>query len=749
MDIRDIQRLKAFFFALKENNYQPRKISSSIVMNGELTPIDKPRCLELLRSFPVLEGKSDDQIFEALADPKKIKNILGQLPQSSERTEFEQILEEKPVVVETAGEQSSGQTTSAEQAPVGGEQAGTMSGGPSGFGLPSLGTAAVSNAGRRTIYRVPRVAKPEEPTSKLYVANKSGNIVQERTITPTSVKIEKPVTPSRLVIADKSGNIVGEKSLTGEKIKLPESKIYIANKSGAVVGERTIPNPKGFNIRGFRMPYAFSNFGKNVIHKMSMFLNRNIIPIARTGLGAFAGGVLTAGNPLGMLAGGVGGATWNAWGMKALNGTITAGTRLSNIVGRGGLGGFGTGRKVALAFLLFGFLVFGVLISSIIPGDTSTPTDIAAPISGSGDISSCKFTRAGIPYSIKSSTLQNWIVSAANTAGIAPSVLASVVMHESASFVANAVDSDDSIKNNYYCTKANVFCEKSGHVLHSKEGLDDPCTPEEVVDGARNAQAVGLGQNIDIYNPGRDLCSITESLTISAAKLKRDGVTSTPNQTQINSAILSYFNHCDYGRYSYCDEVWADVQSCQQTAPLTPTAGTAASCPVPGGHLTTHSYQEDPAKGHCSPGYPLEGICRTDCPGGIGGSRRAHAIDVPTRGQDVILPTIDGQSVRWKFKNAYSIDLIDGGGSGFTFETVPDPNASPGTDVWTFDMLHMATTGLNLNGIYPSGTAVGKTAINHVHFTLGKNIKDNMHPGKNSTVTDCDPGWLASDSMCR
>ena len=115
---------------------------------------------------------------------------------------------------------------------------------------------------------------------------------------------------------------------------------------------------------------------------------------------------------------------------------------------------------------------------------------------------------------------------------------------------------------------------------------------------------------------------------------------------------------------------------------------------------------------------------------------------MPTHGQNVKLPTISGQSVDWLFKLRYEVDVVDGGGNGFVFE------AQSGSDIWTLDMLHLAGTDLILNKNYPSDTEVGLTTIDHVHFTLGENIKDNMHPGSATTATDCDPGWQPSDFMC-
>ena len=185
-------------------------------------------------------------------------------------------------------------------------------------------------------------------------------------------------------------------------------------------------------------------------------------------------------------------------------------------------------------------------------------------------------------------------------------------------------------------------------------------------------------------------------------------------------------------------------------SPTTPKPGTGGvvSCPVAGGSIKTPSYQANPVKGHCGSGYTRPCKCGTN-------GRRAKAIDIPTQGGDVILPNVNGEKASWLFKTAYTVAAVDGGGAGFTFEASTTVDGKPLDGVWTLDMLHMATTGLNKNSRYPSDTLVGKTQGPHVHTTIGKNITNNSNPGvciggdNNNCPTDCDPGWIPSDDMCR
>lgn len=232
--------------------------------------------------------------------------------------------------------------------------------------------------------------------------------------------------------------------------------------------------------------------------------------------------------------------------------------------------------KKGLIIILLGAFFLIAIIGGINSTSGTVPTGVTNPVNPTGsDIRGCKFTRAGSSQTIKSPILAGWISTTAAAAGIPAQVLASVAMHENPDFVANADNNHDSIKSGQYCVKGKSFCEKSGQVLHSISGQNDPCTEEEIADGARTAQAVGLMQLLDIYNPGKDLCSITENLTIAAAKLKADGLTSQPTQDQVNKAINGYYNSCTYGTYSYCNEVWQDLQSCQATpvASTLPTTG--------------------------------------------------------------------------------------------------------------------------------------------------------------------------------
>lgn len=521
---------------------------------------------------------------------------------------------------------------------------------------------------------------------------------------------------------------------------------------GTAVSQKAARLAAKQEVPAVKIPYSFKNAAKN----FGTFLGTNFKRFATpqrlvTGFTTILGGITgmgIAGSPgafggaiLGAIAPAAIKANGGKWIGNLANGAANTVSNLTNRIpslhlsGGGSAGSFvgksaKGGRIALLAFGAVFVIAFVLGMAGALMPTSNTPVVSANPLTafGAADISICKFTRDGNPQLIKSSILAGWISDAAATAGIPPQVLASVAMHESQSFVANADNNHDAIKTNNYCSPGIKFCEKNGQVLHSISGRDDPCTPDEIADGAKTAQALGLMQTLDIYNPGKDLCKITESLSIAANKLKNDGITAQPSQDQVNTAVERYYNSCNYGNYSYCDEVWKDTQNCSvATAAI-------ASCPVAGGTISTPSFDADPARGHCGGGYAYSCNCGTS-------GRRAKAIDVLTRGQNAVLPQINNQSVDWRLVvGPYSVDSNEGGGFGYTFQ------ATRGNDKWYLDMLHLNRTNLTTGVDYSSGTAVANSAITHVHMTIGKNLSNSPVAG---TATDCDPNWLPSDFMCK
>lgn len=230
---------------------------------------------------------------------------------------------------------------------------------------------------------------------------------------------------------------------------------------------------------------------------------------------------------------------------------------------------------------------FGTLV------DSKEVSDVPASSSGGADYSVCKFTRAGSSKTIGSSILAGWIRDAATKEGVPPAMLASVAMHENPDFTANAKNDHDGIVSDQLCNKSPTFCVLRGSVLHSKAygtGENDPCTPSEIANGAQTAQAVGLMQFLDIYNPNKDLCKISVSLELAAAKLKNSKITDNPTAEEVNEAIKAYHGSCFYGSYNYCSEVYTDYKNCvpkpaeNSCSGGWPTTGTITQGPVGGSH---------------------------------------------------------------------------------------------------------------------------------------------------------------------
>ena len=803
--IQQIQKLKNFFVALKFGGLKTNiNQVSSKATDG--TTIDKQECLKLLRELPEFKGKeyeNDNALVAKLS--KELQTGLDRARlfkelsfTSKERDELLEALKDEGEPTETTEEQPASQTAQQGQAPTGGEQAGTM--GSSGPGLPNLGgSAAAYQAKKPIIFRRAPLPPPtphapglrDTPETGLdyegkpyesdagYVAPKEGKPTKTSQITrsPNGPITERSLERTAAEKAAPHAGIPGlrdtpETGLDYEGKPYESDAGYTAPKESATTEtsqaskaasgaktESTAASRAG-RFQRPRVPAGLSNFGKNVTSRSSIFLSRNAVAIARTGLGGFAGGVLTGGNPIGMLAGATGGSTWNAWGPKAIRGGLDTLQRSQAAIRSKGLSAKikkGVGKRAAVAFLIL-FLATSLFAITNGTGNAANgPTPTPGAGGGGGDIASCFFTRSAVASPIRSTTLQGWITSSANSQGVPAAVLASIAMHENQTLLTKN-DSDPAIQSGQFCVDGPAVCVNRSTNATAHSGA---CTPSDPA-GWQTATAKGLMQLLDIYNVGFPFCDIQANIQRGAEILKgKMGSGSWTNENDVKRAVCRFFGiddtSCPYtpsSSFDYGAEAWRDLQSCR---PATPTSGGSGggapgatfSCPVPNGRTSTHSYQVDPNNGHCSPGYPLEGICRTDCPGGISASRRAHAIDVPTHGQDVVLPNIDGQPVNWKFINFYSIDLVDGGGAGFTFEARTTTTGQPLSHVWTLDMLHMATTGLNLNGTYPTNTHVGQTLIDHVHFTIGKDIRDNMHPGSRTTVTDCDPGWLASDFACQ
>lgn len=684
----DFIQLKAFFLALKQSHFNLQQTSSTVVLDGIRTPIDRVHCLGLLRSFPDLQGekfKDDNLLIKYLSQPSNLNRILGRL-RTDQQTQLLRVLEEKPTTVAT-GEQPSTEASAGQaipaQTPVG------TAAGAGVPGLPSFSSRSFSPRFPGVIHNVPHA--PELSKPEIFVANKSG-VVREAG------------DPSKLVTANKGG-VVKE---------APPSKIFIANKSGSVVREHTITPSQGFNQRSFKMPSSFTNAAKNFSSTAQRFTRGNLDGIGR-GLGKMVKGAGRgiAGPGLTSAYKGLG---------KVGNGGLNAFGRLSNLTGPkfGGvskLKGFGTGKKVILAFSLFG-LFFGFSLIAGIINPNSTPSSQAASIS-TGDLSSCQFTRGDISptaASYQSKLLMTYFTEAETATSVPATVLAAIARVESPSSV------------NWTDTNLGDNCPESGDgalgimqlVSHFSPRTDAIC---------RDCIALGasyLNKTVDQLTQA-DYCNPKTSIFLGAGFILKklsylgygDGTKWDPawtNNKEVTDKMINSFygclNYpsCTSGPHNYGEDVWTSIQSCKPSAAYSPNGGSGIiSCPLNGAATITLGSRD--AGGHCTPQYQAqEAPCLSGDPTG-----RGSAIDVQSSDKAVFLPTLGGQNTDWTIDESGPIS-----DSGAYIGEDLAATASYNGKSYRIRFVHLDSTSLRVYQHYPSGTFVGfyRPDQNHVHITL-------------------------------
>lgn len=438
-------------------------------------------------------------------------------------------------------------------------------------------------------------------------------------------------------------------------------------------------------------------------------------------------------------------------GSRSILGRFTGGGtrgRFGGIVRRGE-SSIGKAQSKRLLLFFFGIILFGALVGLIASSSSPTTPVPTGPIPVTTNISQCKFSRAGVSTQFQSSALLGYIQEASQKSTIPPTVLAAFIRVESPS---SSDMSNDQIAN-YANNCAESPTGALGIMQIQPPGTTslrgDPASCDDCID----AGAKLVGKTVSTLTR-QDYCDPRTSIIVGAGWILKkmsklsygDGTKWDPiwtnNSDAIKALVNTYYGCLDYGGatdctgpYNYATDVLTSIQGCQ--AQSVPSAGTT-SCPINGGYVSTPSYSANPGTGHCGGGYAYSCHCGTE-------GRRAKAIDVPTNGQSVVLPTINGQSVNWTLVTGpYSVDSGEGGGFGYTFQAIA------GADIWYLDMLHLNQSALKsvLAGgeSYPSGTPVATTVIDHVHMTIGKNLSSVPIAG---SATDCDPNWLPSDFMCQ
>lgn len=486
----------------------------------------------------------------------------------------------------------------------------------------------------------------------------------------------------------------GAPAPTQESSAISTPQTETSQSTGPSIGSFTTTNP-GLKFQpGFSD--AFKNFGSTAQRFAGTNLGRIGEGLKGIGRGITGPGLTSGANFLGRV--GVGG--------------MNAGISLSNQVSRGATNLSTSSKRLLPIFI--GIILFVVFIVNVIGGISgTTPTGEAAPISSNVGLdytlplkdSSVQplDIKAQVQTSFPGAKLEYWdkIVQASIAAGFNPALALALWIEETGASQATLLKNGGSeIVTSGSLSKGHLGCAPK-----EDQTIDESLSCLFKFVAANNFTNDQFAQFMALYSSGP------------------------PNNPFANNP---YFPKNLKDWYSKLVPTGAGAIVAVKPSPAPIQA--IASCPVPGGRISTPSYNANPSTGHCGGGYSYTCKCGTS-------GRRAKAIDVPTNGQSVVLPTVNGQSVNWKLiEGPYPIDNGEGGGQGYTFQ------ASQGNDIWYLDMLHLNTSALGRGVEYSSGTPVATTVIDHVHMTMGKNLSSAPVAG---TGTDCDPSWLPSDFLCQ
>lgn len=559
----DLSQLKAFFSALKQSNFNLKQIPSSIVMAGERTPVNKPHCLDLLRTFPALAGKEfeDEGVLgKFLAKPDNVRRILGDLS-VAERNELAKTIEEKPVAVGDDSAQTGGEQTSAEQ-PVGGANPGAT--GPA-TGMPGTPLSPASRS-PRLVRQASSVMTKEELATQQAAR-------REEFIKGIARKNEGEIAKGPTTTLSSTGQNAG---VPRPGITKDEFSRKISMPSRGVPGQPHVP---GGNIAA-----NINSSSQIAAKKMSSRLGSGISNMFK-GMGR-AGGDMMSG------AVGNGGRALGRVGLKG----VDAGARFSKAFSNRGsffsnAGRKGAGRWVGLGLL--GLALLTGLLAAFAPPSEAPPVS-AAPVSTGGDISSCKFTRANESASYKSPLLLSYINTASNLSGIPPAILAAFIRVESPGSVNM---NDDQTKN--YAASCPVSPTGALGIMQiqppgTKSAAGDPASCDDCIDaGARL-----IGKTVATMTR-QDYCDPSSGIIIASGwilkKMNNLGYQNTgkwnsawtSDPRAINALVNTYYGCLQYGGtaectgpYNYGTDVYTGAQSCNTAASPTASSGSRPAPPA-------------------------------------------------------------------------------------------------------------------------------------------------------------------------
>lgn len=724
-NVSDFDKFKAFFKALQDINFDPAKPIPGIVkINGRPTPVDKTRCFELLRSMPALQGKDDSEIIKYLRQPGNINRLLGKELTRAQQIELAQTLAEKPIPPEEISEQLTGQEAATEQTPPAQAPAGP-SGGGAPFGMPS--TPAIGSVSPRMPQRI--LVKPPEgiPTS-----SSSTPITPTTSVTsgiPASRSASTPATPS-LTASSSSSNLPTQ-----------TFKTTVEPKSFQSIPSATV---KRFNLAPLK---GFSS-------RLGVFFQRNLgkyLTVGRiatgvsAGIGAITGGALTNGSAVGIFGGGGLGAIAPSWiksggGTRFLgkvgNGAINAGVRISNQVSTGATR-FSASKRWAVGGVIGLFLILALATGLMSGPSVNPPTTGATPIVGASNISSCKFTRAGVAIPFTSSLLLSYIQEAAQKSSVPAVVLAAFIRVESPSA---AYMSNQEITN-YAANCAQSTTGALGIMQIQPPGTTSLSGTPASCDDCIDAGAKLVGKTVATMTRA-DYCDPRTSIIVGSGWILKkmskfglgDGTKWDPSwindKKAIETMVRTYYGCLNYGGaqdctgpYNYATDVQTSIQDCKPAPGASPAPpgpiGFSVSCPLEGNIYISCGTAANPAANTC--GHGVLPIYKTTCDPYYyvcNGSRYSealyHAIDVQGN-NTVTLPYINGnESIQWTRVDPQPI-AIGQGSWGYRIDY---------TATYQGKRLYLDLTHLNSNistaQTLMSGETVGTVfqPIGHLHTGL-------------------------------
>lgn len=372
--------------------------------------------------------------------------------------------------------------------------------------------------------------------------------------------------------------------------KIDRMRVEATKGTASVPQEKTpssTPAAQRLNIQGFKLPSSFVNTAKNFGSNTQIFARKNLGRVFDS-LKGIAGG-------LGRGVAGPGITGLYNLGGRLGNGTLNAVGRISRPggLGRGGVGNLSkSSNRLALGFI--GLLIFMVLLGGIFGGiGGTTPSGEAAPLPGTADIASCKFTRgAETPpdAGFKSSALLGYIQEASQKANIPPVVLAAFIRVESP---ASSNMSNDEIAN-YAKNCAESPTGALGIMQIQPPGTKslrgDPASCDDCID----AGAKLVGKTVSTLTR-QDYCDPRTSIIVGAGWILKkmsnlglgDGTKWDPawtnDRTAIKTLVNTYYGCLNYGGadpndctgpYNYADDVSTSIQNCKtSTVPPPPADG--------------------------------------------------------------------------------------------------------------------------------------------------------------------------------